>query len=100
MGFWELVRHRAGADGLNLSHAFWSCTAGRRSWLLRRILRGALGLQLLGVKDAIAIEAAVGQRLGIVLERVGRRLGAGVVHVKRLIFFHQHKLNVRPLTLD
>src|SRR5208282_2884684 len=86
-GHWEmawigLVRHRPRAAGLDLGHALGGRisrrAAGGRARLLRRILRSALGLQLLSVEDAVPSETAVGQCLGIVLESIGRRLGAAV----------------------
>jgi len=72
----------------------------RRSWLLRRVFRGALGLQLLGMEDAIASEATVGQCLGIVFERIGRRLGAAVRNLKSLIVLYQDEFNFRSVPLD
>src|ERR1700685_1801990 len=73
---------------------------GGRSRLLRGVLRGAFGLQLLGMEDAVASEAAVGQRLGIVLEGIRRRLGAAVRNLKRLIVLDQDKLNFCAVPLD
>src|SRR5579859_4841387 len=68
--------------------------------LFRRIFRRALGLQLLGMEHPIATEAAVSQGLGIIFERVRRRLRTGVIHGQILTFLDQHKLHMRAHTLD
>jgi hypothetical protein len=52
------------------------------------------------VEYAIAAEAAIGQRLRIVLEGVRWRFGAGVVHREILVLFYEHKLDVRSPALD
>src|SRR6516164_11693307 len=56
------------------------CAACRITRLRRRVLGRALGLQCLGVKYAVLPEAAFRQRLGIVLERIRRGLGACIAH--------------------
>src|SRR5277367_975065 len=99
-----LVRHRARAAGLDLGHALRGHTrspaTGGRSRLLRRVLRRALGLQLLGTEDAIASETTIGQGLGVVLEGIGRGLRAAVRNLKSLIILDQHELNFRAVPLD
>ena len=47
-----------------------------------RILGGALGLELLGVEDAIASVAAFGQSVGVVLEGVRWSFRAGIDDVE------------------
>jgi hypothetical protein len=47
--------------------------------LSRSVLAGTLGLQDVSVEDPVVAIRAFGQRLGIVLEGVRRRLGAFVV---------------------
>src|SRR5580692_5637980 len=99
-----LVWHPARPACLNLGHALRGgirrCAVGGRSRLLRRILRRALGLQLLGMEDAVASETAVGQRLRIVLEGIGRWLGAAIRDLKSLIVLDQDELDFRSVTLD
>jgi hypothetical protein len=100
----SLVRHRARAASLDLGHALRGRSrrraAGGRSGLLRGVLRGALGLQLLGVEDAIASETSIGQGLGIVFEGIGRGLGAAVRNLKSLIILYQDEVNFSAVTLD
>src|SRR5580704_3044568 len=76
------------------------CSFSRRGGLLWGVLRSALSLQLFGVEDSVAVEAAVSQSLGVVFESVRRSFGSGVVDSERLILFHQHELHVRALALD
>ena len=64
------------------------------------VLAGALGLELRGVEDAIAAIGADGEGLGFILEGVGRRLGAFVVHTDGLIQFDQSELGVGTGALD
>src|ERR1035438_3098151 len=52
------------------------------------------------MKYAVTVKAPVGQGLGIILERIGRRFSPGVIHVERLILFHQHELHVYTSPLD
>ncbi len=70
------------------------------SRLLRSILRRALRLQCLRVKHTVVIEAPIGERLGVVFERVGWSFGSGVIDVERLILFHQHELHVSSRAFD
>src|SRR5579863_6184917 len=66
--------------GLYLCHAFrGSRCGGGGAWLLRSVFRGAFGLQLLGMKHAVAAKVAVCQGLRLILERVGRGFGSGIV---------------------
>ena len=67
---------RCGA--LVLRHALAGSAAGVLPAAFGRVLRGALGLQLLGVEDAVASETAIGQRLRVVLKSVGRSFGSGI----------------------
>src|SRR5271165_1287716 len=89
---------------LHLRHAFRRLLGlhaiPRSAGLLRRILRSALGLQSLGMKDAIAPKAAVRQRLRIVLESIRRRFGSGVIHWEQLILLDQHELNMGAGAFD
>lgn len=57
---------------------------GGRSGLIRRgrIFRGALCLNLLGVKNAIGAVRAFDQSLCVVLERVWRRFGTAIRNLK------------------
>ena len=55
------------------------CSGLSGSRLGRCVLAGALGLQDIGVEDAVAAIGAHGQGLGVVFEGVRRRLGALVV---------------------
>src|SRR5579872_5764333 len=95
-----LIRGDRGlSDRLHLSDAL----GGRSLHLitrLRSIFRGALGLESLGVKNAIVTETAIGKCLRIIFEGIGGRLGSGVVNIEQLILLHQHELNVRPYPLD
>jgi hypothetical protein len=52
------------------------------------------------VKDAVAAKVAIGQRLRVIFESVGRRFRAAVVHGERLILFHQDKLHPGSVALD
>src|SRR5260370_6674679 len=85
-GYLELIRHPARSGVLILRHALCRFCAWRGS-RLRRILRRALGLQLLGVEDAVASKTAVGQGLRVVLESVGRGLGPGIGDGQRQVVF-------------
>src|SRR5580700_4580961 len=49
------------------------------------VLRGALGLKLRGVEDAVAAVGADGEGLGIVLEGVGWGFGTLVLDPKSLV---------------
>src|SRR5208283_8135 len=73
-----------------LGHAFRRSRCSPRRPGLRRVLRGTLGLQLLGVEHPITAKAAIGEGLRIIFEGIGRRFSPGVIHRYRLIFFHQH----------
>ena len=97
-----LERHAPAARGSGITHALGRLARGRslRSRLGRRILRSALCLQSLGMKHAIASEAAFRQRLRVVFKRIRRRLGAGVAHIQRTILLYQNKVHVRPAALN
>ena len=87
--------------GLDLSHVLGWRRLRCGSWLLLgSVLRSALCLQLLGVKHAVAAEAAIGQGLRIVFKSIGRSFGPGVIHCQILILLYQHKLHVGPGPLD
>ena len=47
------------------------------------VFRGAFGLNFIRLKYAIGTEAAIGERLGVVVEGVGKRIGAGVKNIQR-----------------
>jgi len=82
---------------LRLRYAFgrlaWLHAVGGNS-LLRCVLRRTLGLQLFRMKNAVATEAAIGQRLGLIFEGIGRSLCTVVVHGESLILLYKHKLHV------
>ena len=65
--------------------AYVALHGGLCAGLLGRVFRGALGLQLLGVKNAVAAKTAIGQGLGVVFESVRRRFGPAVNHGQKLI---------------
>src|SRR5208337_5560055 len=96
------VRHPARSRTLRtlvLRHALarlggWSCSG------LRRVFRGALGLQLLGMENAVVSEAAIGQGLRVVFKSVGRSFGPGIRHGQRQIVFLQHEIDARSRALD
>src|SRR5271169_1035351 len=71
-----------------------------RLLVLGRVLGGALGLQHLGVEDAVVPVAALGQRLGVVHEGVGRRLGAVINHGQHQVLLDERELHMRALALD
>src|ERR1700737_4737994 len=91
------VSHTACRWRLRLRYAFgrlaWLPAVGGNS-LLRRVLGRTLGLQLFRMKDAVAAEAAIGQRLGFIFEGIGRSHCTVVVHGESLILLHKHKLHV------
>src|SRR5260370_39956726 len=71
------VSHTACRWRLGLGYAFgrlaWLHAVGGNS-LLRRVLRGTLGLQLFGMKDPVAAETSIGQRLGCIFAAIVRCL--------------------------
>src|SRR5438105_12812873 len=71
-----------------------------RSLLLRRVLRSALGLKLLGVKHSVTSKAAIGEGLRVVLESIRRCLGAAVDHRYGLVLLHQYELHTGAGTPD
>jgi len=88
---------------LHLAHALCRCACRRctrRTRLLRCVLGGAFGLQLLGVKDAVAAEVAIGEGLRLVLERIRRCFRAGVIYGEILVLLDQHELHVRSSPVD
>src|ERR1700675_2675083 len=95
----ELVRHPTRSGTLVLRHALTGFS-GRSGSGLRRILRRALGLQLLGVKNAIAPEFAIGQGLRVVLKSVGRGFGPGIRNGQRKIIFLQHEIDAGSRALN
>ena len=79
--------------------------------VLRRLIRGSsrllwcilgstLRLQLLSVEDIVVTEAALGQRLSLVFESIGRRFRPAVHYVQELIVFHQDEFDFATGTLD
>src|SRR5262245_23129660 len=60
---------------------------------LRFIFRSALGLDLLGLEDAVASQSAVSQALGALLESIGQRVAARVDDFQFLAFLQQYKLD-------
>src|SRR5580704_4465127 len=103
-GWEESVLHGVARRRLRLGHVLGRLgglrSVRRSSVLLWRIFRSALGLQLFGMEHAIVGEAAVGQGLRLILESVGRGLGAGVIDWQALILLDQHELHVRADALD
>ena len=95
----ELVRHPIRSGTLVLRHAL-AGLSGRSGSGLRRVLRRALGLQLLGVENAIAPEFAIGQGLRVVLKSVGWGFGPGIGNGQRQIVFLQHEIDAGSRTLD
>ena len=91
------VSHTACRWRLRLRYAFgglaWLHAVGGNS-RLRRVFGRTLGLQLFRMKDAVAAEAAIGQRLGFIFEGIGRSLCTVVVHGESLILLYKHKLHV------
>src|SRR5258708_27617723 len=96
----RLVGHTGRSARLHLRHALGRLGLHLVARPLWGILRCALCLQSLSVEDAIVTKAAVGERLRVVLESIGRRVGSGIVHREQLILLHQHKLNVGSSALD
>src|ERR1700683_1024280 len=86
--------------GLHLRHALRWLGLHLVARRTRRIRRGALGLQGLGVEDAIAPEVTIGERLRVIFESIGRRFGPVVRHQEQLILLHQDKLNMGTRSLD
>src|SRR5579883_1661819 len=76
------------------------CARRRVARFRRSILGSALGLQRLGVKHAVFAEAPFREGLGIVFERIGRRLGPGVAHRQTQVLLHQDELHMRAVALD
>jgi hypothetical protein len=52
------------------------------------------------MEHAIFSETAFGQRLGIVLEGVGGRLGAGIADGQAQVLFYQDEFHMRAAALD
>src|SRR5579864_5812994 len=74
-----LIPHPARSGILVLRHALSGLSA-RSSGLtgFRRVLRCALGLQLLGVENAVAPETAIRQSLRVVFKSVRRGFGSRI----------------------
>src|SRR5579872_3008123 len=81
--------HAGRLFGLHLRHALSRLrrlgSVGRCTGLLRSVLRRALCLQLLGVKNPVVTETAISQSLRIVFEGVRRRLCPRIVNRQVLI---------------
>src|SRR5947208_14827769 len=83
----------------NCGGSLWSGGCGLLTWLLlsrlgRSIFAGALGLNLGGVEDAVAAVGTHGERLGIILEGVGKRLHALIADADGFIQFHEREVGV------
>jgi hypothetical protein len=75
---------------------------GRRPILIRggSVLRGALGLNLLRMKDAIGSVGTLDQRLRIVLERIRRGFGAAICDLQLQPLLVNLKIRARALAMD
>src|SRR5271166_2119762 len=64
------------------------------------VLGSALGLNVSGMKDAIASKLSFCQGLCVVLESIRRGFRAAVNHRQSAVLLHQQEFQVRALALD
>src|ERR1700722_19115191 len=76
------------------------CGRGGGAGCCGGVFRGAFGLELGGVEDAVVAVGADGEGLGFVLEGIGWGLGALVADVERAVLLEEGEVDVGADAMD
>lgn len=66
----------------------------------RLVFGGTFSLNFIGFENTVWSEAAIGQRLGIVFERIGKRIGSCIDNIQSLTALVQDEGDLRSLFHD